>query len=99
MALLPEWNSFGAGVVLGLIGALVLLVMYLLRRKMLGKAPVRISPRALGISALAVAGALILGLGMCMVMVWNLLVPGVIVGIVGIVVLLFLIPAIKGLED
>lgn len=35
---------------------------------------------------------------MCMTMVWNILVPGVIVGIVGIVLLLCLIPVIKGLK-
>ena len=33
-----------------------------------------------------------------MTMVWNILVPGVIVGIAGIVLLLCLIPVIKGLK-
>lgn len=35
---------------------------------------------------------------MCMTMVWNILVPGVIVGLGGIVLLLCLIPVIKGLK-
>ena len=45
-----------------------------------------------------VIGAILFGVGMCMTMVWNILVPGVIVGIVGIVLLLCLIPVIKGLK-
>jgi hypothetical protein len=31
-------------------------------------------------------------------MVWNMLVPGIVVGIIGIVLLLALIPVIKGLK-
>jgi hypothetical protein len=33
-----------------------------------------------------------------MTMVWNMLVPGIVVGIIGIVLLLGLIPVIKGLK-
>ena len=35
---------------------------------------------------------------MCMTMIWNMLVPGILIGIVGIVLLLCLIPLIKGLK-
>ena len=42
--------------------------------------------------------ALILGVGMCMIMVWNLMLPGILVGIVGIVLLLMLIPMCLGLK-
>ena len=42
--------------------------------------------------------ALVLGVGMCMTMIWNMLVPGILIGIVGIVLLLCLIPLIKGLK-
>jgi len=34
MALIPEWNAFGPGVILGVIGAAVLLVMVLVWRRM-----------------------------------------------------------------
>ena len=37
MALLPEWNAFTPGVVMGVIGAVVLLIMVMARRKMSGK--------------------------------------------------------------
>ena len=47
---------------------------------------------------LGVAGAILLGVGMCMTMLWEMLVPGILVGIVGIIVLLCLIPLIKGLK-
>lgn len=42
--------------------------------------------------------ALVLGVGMCMIMVWNLMLPGILVGIVGIVLLLMLIPMFLGLK-
>ena len=38
------------------------------------------------------------GLGMCMIMVWNLMLPGIAVGIAGIVMLLMLIPMFVGLK-
>lgn len=47
---------------------------------------------------MSTVGGILFALGMCMTMVWNILVPGVIVGIVGIVLLLCLIPVIKGLK-
>ena len=41
----------------------------------------------------------ILAIGMCMVMVWeNMLIAGVVVGLVGIVLLLSLLPVCKGLK-
>lgn len=47
---------------------------------------------------MSTVGGILFALGMCMTMVWNILVPGVIVGLVGIVLLLCLIPVIKGLK-
>ena len=98
MALLPEWGVFNQGVVIGAVGAVVLLAMLLVRRKMDGKPAIVWSAKAVGITLLSVIGALLLGLGMCMTMLWNLLVPGIIVGLAGIVLLLCLIPVVKGLE-
>lgn len=98
MTLLPEWGVFHQGVAVGAAGAVILLAMLLVRRKMDGKPAIVWSARAVGITLLGVIGALVLGLGMCMTMLWNLLVPGIIVGLVGIVLLLCLIPVVKGLE-
>lgn len=98
MGLLPEWNAFTPGVVLGVVGVVVLLAMLIVRRKMEGKPAIKLSGKALGTTALAIVGALALGVGMCMVMVWNMLIPGILVGIVGIILLLCLIPLVKGLK-
>ena len=35
---------------------------------------------------------------MCMVMVWDMLVYGIVIGLVGIVLLMCLIPLVKGLQ-
>ena len=84
---------------MGVAGLIVLLVMVLVRRKMLGKAPIRISGKTIGATLLGIVGALTLGVGMCMCMVWEgLMIQGILVGILGIVLLLCLIPLCKGLE-
>lgn len=98
MCLLPDWNAFKPGLVTGVIGLAVLLAMLFVRRKMQGKPPVKLNRRIVGIIALAVLGALVLGAGMCLVMVWERLTLGILVGIVGIVMLLCLIPLTKGLK-
>lgn len=99
MALIPEWNAFTQGIVVGCIGAVILLVMLVVRRKMEGKPViVKLSGKTIGTIVLGVAGALVLGVGMCMVMVWDMLIWGVVVGLVGIVLLLCLIPLVKGIR-
>ena len=99
MALLAEWDAFTPGVIYGAIGAVVLLVMVLVRRRMLGKEPVKVSGKPVGIVLDAVFAPLVCGTGMCMTMVWDgLLVWGIAIGIVGIVLLLGLIPLCKGLK-
>lgn len=98
MCLLPQWGAFRTGVILGGLGLLVLLAMLLVRRRMEHKPMIRFSLKAFGTAALGVIGALALGVGMCLVMVWNLLLPGIAVGVVGILLLICLIPVCKGLE-
>lgn len=98
MALISEWNAFKPGVIMGVIGAVVLLIMVIVWRKMEHKAPIQVSGKMIGASLIGIAGALLLGVGMCLTMVWSNMVVGIIVGLVGIVVLLCLIPFIKGLK-
>ena len=98
MALIPEWNAFQPGVIMGVAGAIVLLIMVLVWRKMENKEPIKLSGKTIGATLIGIVGALLLGVGMCLTMVWSHMVVGIIVGIVGIVVLLCLIPFIKGLK-
>ena len=99
MAMLPEWNAFRSGVVLGCAGIVVGIITVLVWRRMEHKEPVKVSAKTIGTILVALIGSLALGVGMCMVMVWSNMVAGIIIGLVGIVILLMLIPLCKGLKD
>jgi hypothetical protein len=99
MALIPEWNSFRPGVVLGCAGVALGLITVFAWRKMEQKQPVRISGKTILTVAVGIAGALALGVGMCFTMVWGKMLAGIAVGLAGIIVLLLLIPLTKGIRD
>ena len=99
MGLVEEWNARSEGIIMGVIGLVVLLVMAAVWRKMENKEPIKLSGKVVGATLIGIFGALLLGVGMCLSMVWTgYMIVGIIVGIVGIVVLLCLIPFIKGLK-
>lgn len=98
MALLPEWNAFKPGVIFGIVGIALGLITLLVWRKMENKAPIKLNGRMIAISAFGIIGALTLGVGMCFCMVWENIILGTVVGLVGIVLLLSLIPITKGLK-
>lgn len=98
MVLIPEWNAFKPGVIMGAAGLLVLIIMALIWRKMENKEPIKLSGKTIGATLIGILGALLLGVGMCLTMVWSNMVLGIIIGIVGIVVLISLIPFVKGLK-
>jgi len=99
MTMLPEWNAFRPGIVVGCVGLVFLLVMIAVRRKMEGKPIlVPVSGKTIGTVVLGVVGAIVLGVGMCLVMVWGNLVMGIVVGLVGVLLLLCLIPLVKGIK-
>jgi len=54
--------------------------------------------KALGTGAVGVLGALLLGVGMCLSMVVGNMVPGILVGLLGILLLLCLIPLVRGIR-
>lgn len=76
----------------------MLLAMLIARRKMEGKPAIKLDGKAIGTVLFGIVGALALGVGMCMVMVWDMLVWGIVVCLIGIVLLLCLIPIVKGLK-
>lgn len=98
MALLPEWGMFNQGIACGVIGLVILLVDLLIWRRMEGKTPIHVTPKAVGTVVVGVLGALLLGVGMCLSMVFGNMVLGIAVGIAGIIVLLLLIPLAKGIR-
>lgn len=63
-----------------------------------GKPRKPINWKVVGKVTYGTVSALVLGAGMCLIMVWNLMLPGILVGIVGIVMLLCLIPMCIGLK-
>lgn len=99
MALIPEWDMFRQGIICGVIGLIVLLITVLIWRKMEGKAPLKLNGKFIATTLVAVLGALLLGVGMCLTMVFNHFVLGIVIGLVGIVVLLMLIPLTRGIHD
>lgn len=99
MALIPEWNAMNVGVVFGTVGLVLGLITVIVWRKMEHKAPIKLSGKAVGTIALSIVGALTLGVGMCFCMVWNNIVLGTIIGVIGIVLLLCLVPMTRGLHD
>ena len=99
MVLLPEWGMERQGIVSGVIGMVLGLITVMIWRKMEGKAPVRISAKAMGAAVLGVIGALLLGLGMCLILLFAKMMLGIVIGVLGIIVLLLLIPLVKGLHD
>lgn len=98
MCMLPEWNLFHQGIIAGVVGLIVLLAAVLIWRRMENKAPVKLSGKLVGAVAAGVLGALLLGVGMCLTMVLGKLVLGIVIGLVGIIVLLMLIPLAKGVH-
>lgn len=99
MALIPEWEAFQPGIIFGCVGLVLGLITIIIWRKMEHKQPVQISGKTVLTIIVGVIGALALGVGMCFSMVWGKMVIGVIIGLIGIVILLSLIPLVKGIKD
>lgn len=98
MALLPEWNAFKPGVVFGIVGIVSGVVTFIAWRKMEHKAPIHLNGRIIAISVLGIFGALLLGVGMCFCMVWENVIFGIVIGLIGIFLLLTIVPITKGIK-
>lgn len=100
MCLLPEWNIFEVGVGCTAVGLIVIIATIIAYRKMSGAAPIKLNWKVVGKVLYGVVSALVLGAGMSFVLVFEgMMIPGILLGIVGIVMLLFLIPMCVGLKD
>ena len=98
MALLPEWNAFNEGIVFGAVGIVLGIVTALIWRKMENKKLPKISGKNVFRAVYAVVATLVLGVGMCMCLVWQQIIWGTLVGLLGIIMLISLIPMIKGVK-
>lgn len=99
MAMIEEWGAFQPGVVFGCVGLLLGLITWILWRKMEHKEPVQITAKTFLMVMVGVIGALALGIGMCFSMVWGKMIQGIIIGLIGIVLLLGLIPLTTGIKE
>lgn len=101
MCLLPEWGMMDEGKVSGGIGLVVLLATIFIWRRMEGKAPIKPSVKTIVVTVLSMFGALLLGVGMSLCLVFSQMLPGIVLGIFGLVIiigLLLAIPLSKGLK-
>lgn len=98
MALLPEWNAFTEGVIFGVVGVVMGLVTFFVWCSLEHKKLPKVSGKRVLFGLYAIAAALILGVGMCLCLVWNQIIWGTLVGLVGIVMLIFMIPMVKGIR-
>lgn len=99
MAMLPEWNAFKPGIIVGCVGLLFTFITVFVWRRMEHKEPFRVTGKAVLTAVIGILGALALGVGMCLTMVWSNLVSGIVIGMIGIIMLLSLIPFCKGLKQ
>lgn len=98
MTLLPEWNAFREGIAFGGIGLVLGVITVLVWCRMEHKKMPRMNRKLMFRILYIIAAVLILGTGLCMCMVWRQILWGTLVGLLGIVMLLALIPMIKGLK-
>ena len=98
MALLPEWNSFTEGVIFGGVGIVLGIFTALIWCKMENKKLPKMSGKNVLRTIYAIIAVLVLGVGMCLCLVWEQIVWGTLVGLLGIIMLIALIPMIKGIK-
>ena len=98
MALLPEWNAFWEGVIFGGVGLALGGITLLVWCKMENKKMPKMNGKNVFRVIYAVVAVLVLGAGMCLCLVWEQFIWGTLVGLLGIVMLIALIPMIKGIQ-
>ena len=98
MALLPEWDAFTEGIIFGAAGIVLGIATALIWCRMEKVKLPKMSGKILFRSLYTVVAVLALGTGMCMCLVWEQIIWGTLVGLLGIVMLIALIPMIKGIK-
>lgn len=98
MALLPQWNAFTEGVIFGGIGLILGIITFFVWCKMEHKQLPKMNGKNILRTVYGIVATLVLGVGMCLCLVWEQIVWGTLVGLLGIIMLIALIPMIKGIK-
>lgn len=98
MCLLPEWNAFTQGVICGAIGGVMLLILGMVSFIKSGR-KIHFNWKTIGKVLFGIFASLVLGVGMAMIMVWDMMLYGIIVGIAGIVLLICIVPMCIGFKE
>ena len=99
MCLLPEWDLFGLGLVLSIGGGTGLLIIAVVKILEVVKRIKPINYKFVSKITYLIVSILTLGVAMSMILVWELIIAGIIVGIVAILMLLFSIPIFRGFKE
>ncbi|MBR2489594.1 MAG: hypothetical protein IKB45_03900 [Clostridia bacterium] len=95
MALLPEWNAFTQGIIFGATGLVLGIITFIIWWKMENKKFPKLSTRTVLLTLYTIISILALGFGMCLCLVWENIILGTVIGLIGIVMLIALIPMTK----
>lgn len=99
MCLLPQWNAFQQGIVVGCAGLFTIGIDIFAYRKMEHKSTISCSKKTIGSILLIILGVLMLGCGMSITMVYEEFLLGIIIGCIGILVLVASIPLLVGIKE
>ena len=99
MALLPEWNAFVEGVILGAAGLALGIITFFVWCKMENKRLPELNLKNTLRILYGILAALVMGTGMCLCLAWDRIVSGTLVGLLGIIMLIAMIPMIKGIKN
>ncbi len=98
MALLPEWYAFTPGIIFGCIGIALGIVTVIIWCKTENKKWPKMNKKIVFRSLYSIVSVLVLGVGICMCLVWGQIIFGTLVGLLGLIMLIALIPMIKGIK-
>ena len=98
MALLPEWNAFTLGIMFSAVGIVLGIITMLIWCKMEKKKLPKMNGKNMLRIIYTIVAILVLGIGMCMCLVWEQIILGTLIGLIGIIMLIALVPMIKGIK-
>lgn len=98
MAFLPEWNALKLGTAFAAVGFVLGITTIVVWCKMEHKTPIKFNTHIFALCAYGLLGAVTLGVGMCLCIILKSILIGAVVGSIGILLLISLIPLIKGIK-